>query len=70
MNLYAQATLDDDAVRQALAILDAAGSRVYAEATAAAYHGEAFAALDRARGDAAALEELRAIATSLLGRRA
>jgi len=70
MNLYAQATLDDDAVHQALAILDAAGSRVYAEATAAAYHGETFAALDRARGDAAALEELRAIATSLLGRRA
>jgi len=70
MSLYAQATLDDDAVHQALAILDAAGSRVYAEAAAAAYHGEAFAALDRAHGDAAALEELRAIATSLLGRRA
>jgi len=70
MRLYAQAILDDDAVHQALAILDAAGSRVYAEAAAAAYHGEAFAALDRAHGDAAALEELRAIATTLLGRRA
>ncbi|MGB9752207.1 MAG: polyprenyl synthetase [Roseiflexus castenholzii] len=69
-SLYAQAALDNDSVRQVLAILDAAGSRVYAETTAAAYHGEAFAALDRVQGDATALEELRAIATSLLGRRA
>jgi geranylgeranyl diphosphate synthase type I len=70
MSLYAQPALDSDSVRQALAILDAAGSRVYAETTTAAYHGEAFAALDRVQGDATALEELRAIATNLLGRRA
>lgn len=68
--LYARPHLDDQAVREVLDILDSAGSRVYTESAAATFHNEAFAALDRARGDAAALAELRGIAAQLLGRRA
>jgi len=68
--LYARPSLDDSDVRAILAILDATGARVYTEGAAAAFHGEALAALDRVSGDGTALAALRTITTSLLGRRA
>lgn len=56
-------------LRAMLDILDEAGARQYTERAAAGYHTAALAALDRARGDADTLNELRAIADGLLGRK-
>lgn len=65
---YGQAETGDD-VRPILAILEEAGSRGYSAGVAAHYHHEALAALDSARGDVAALAELRAITQQLLDRK-
>lgn len=72
-SLYARPELDDAAVKAALEILDAAGSRAYCATVAAQHHAAAFAALDRlgpgeAPEAAAARARLRALAESLIGR--
>ncbi len=71
-NLYRQSTLDDAAVTQALAILDAAGSRAYCVAIANEHHRAAFAALDQIQPESteatAVHNHLRALAQSLIGR--
>jgi geranylgeranyl diphosphate synthase type I len=66
--LYGRPEIGDADVEQLLAILDAAGARGYTEGVAAFYHQQALAALDTARGYAAALGELRALAERLVGR--
>ncbi len=71
--LYAQPTLDDAAVAQALAILDAAGSRAYCTEVAAQHHQAAFAAINQvdpagSAAAAAARDQLHALAESLIGR--
>ncbi|WP_028458004.1 polyprenyl synthetase family protein [Chloroflexus sp. Y-396-1] len=70
--LYRQPVLGDDAVKQALAILDAAGSRSFCAAIANEYHRAAFDALDRLHPStdaaAAARDRLRALTQSLIGR--
>jgi geranylgeranyl diphosphate synthase type I len=68
-DFYRQPPSDHDNVEPILAILDAAGSQAYTEQIAAEYHRRTLAALDQVQGDATALAELRAIATSLLGRK-
>jgi geranylgeranyl diphosphate synthase type I len=73
--IYARPDPDDAAVGRALAILDAAGSRDYCAAIAAEHHRSALAALDRLDSGgsaeaAAATEQIRAVAQSLLGRQA
>jgi geranylgeranyl diphosphate synthase type I len=67
--LYALQPIGDADVRQILEILQLAGARDYTEGMAQAYHRRALAALDRVRGDAAALAELRAIAEGLTDRK-
>lgn len=72
---YTQGAMDDAAVRSALAILDAAGSRAYCAAVAAEHHAAAFAALDQlgpgeSPASAAARAQLRELATRLIGRQA
>jgi geranylgeranyl diphosphate synthase type I len=71
--IYGRPDPDDAAVARALAVLDAAGSRSYCAAIAAEHHHAALAALDRldTRGSAeaaAARDQLRAVAQSLLDR--
>lgn len=66
--LYRQEQIDDQDVRLILGILDQAGARGYTEGVATFYHREALSALDSARGDTAALAELRALAEQLPGR--
>ncbi len=71
--LYTQSEMDDEAVRAALGILDAAGSRAYCASVAAGHHTAAFAALDRlgpgeTSESTAARAHLRALAESLIGR--
>jgi len=71
--LYTQSEMDDEAVRAALVILDAAGSRAYCAGVAAGHHSAAFAALDRlglgeTPESTAARARLRALAESLIGR--
>jgi hypothetical protein len=51
-----------------LDILGQAGARGYTEGVAGHYHRQALAALDAACGDTAALNEIRAITSRLLGR--
>jgi geranylgeranyl diphosphate synthase, type I len=67
--LYRKKYIGDDDVEAILAILDQAGARGYAEGVAAFYHRETLATLDKVRGDAEAIGELRAIAEGLVGRR-
>ncbi|MBK9945474.1 MAG: polyprenyl synthetase family protein [Kouleothrix sp.] len=67
--LYGQPEVGDADVRRILAILDRADARGYTEGVAAHYHQRALAALDATRGDAAAINEIRAITERLLGRR-
>jgi geranylgeranyl diphosphate synthase type I len=66
--LYSQAEIGDIEVAQLLDILAWAGARGYTEGVAAFHHQQALAALDAARGDTAALAELRALAEQLVGR--
>jgi geranylgeranyl diphosphate synthase type I len=66
--LYSQPQISDTDVAQLLDILAKAGARGYTEGVAAHYHQQALAALDSARGDAAALADLRALAERLVGR--
>jgi geranylgeranyl diphosphate synthase type I len=66
--IYAQPEPGDAGVRRALDILDASGARQYTAGVAASYHHQALATLDRVDGDAAALSDLRALTTRLLGR--
>jgi geranylgeranyl diphosphate synthase type I len=66
--LYRAPSADDSTVRQALDILDQAGSRGYTEGVAAHHHQQALAALAGAQGHAGPMGELRAIADGLLGR--
>ena len=67
--LYSQNEISDCDAAQLLDILAEAGARSYTEGVAAAYHQQALAALDAARGDTATLNELRALAERLVGRR-
>jgi geranylgeranyl diphosphate synthase type I len=67
--LYLKENINDDEVAQMLGILDQAGARGYTEAVAALYHQQALTALDSVRGEAKAVDELRAIAAGLIGRR-
>jgi geranylgeranyl diphosphate synthase, type I len=67
--IYCQECIGDDEVRQVLDILTQASAQGYAEGVADYYHKAALGALDMARGDTAALDELRALATRLVGRR-
>jgi geranylgeranyl diphosphate synthase type I len=66
--LYSQAEISDCDAGQLLGILAEAGAREYTEGVATFYHRQALAALDAARGDTAALAELRALAERLVGR--
>jgi geranylgeranyl diphosphate synthase, type I len=66
--LYSQPALSDTDVMQLLDILAEAGARGYTEGVAAFYHQQALAALDTAHGNAAALDDLRALAEQLVGR--
>jgi geranylgeranyl diphosphate synthase type I len=66
--LYCQAEISDCDAGQLLGILAEAGAREYTEGVATFYHRQALAALDAARGDTAALAELRALAERLVGR--
>jgi geranylgeranyl diphosphate synthase type I len=66
--IYSRPNESDGDVRQSLDILDAAGARRYTEGVAADYHRQALAALDAARGDTAALAELRALTERLVNR--
>jgi geranylgeranyl diphosphate synthase type I len=73
-SLYRHPELDDAAVEQALAILDAAGSRDYCATIAAEHHAAALTALDRIHPPTpearAARDDIRRIAEGLLGRQA
>ncbi len=60
--------LDEEAIRQAQALLEEAGSRAYVEARAAAYLQEGLAALDEAELHGEAREALHALVQHLLGR--
>lgn len=71
--IYRQAEVGDAEVTRALAVLAAAGSRSYTEATAAGFHARALEALDQVRPGSteearAALAKIRAIAEGLVGR--
>ncbi|HEY1013094.1 MAG TPA: polyprenyl synthetase family protein [Herpetosiphonaceae bacterium] len=67
--VYRQPELSADDVAAVLAILDRAGSQGYTAGVARFYHDEALAALGRIEGgEAAALGELRALTSQLLGR--
>lgn len=70
--LYRQPALDDAAVAEVLAILDAAGSRAYCAAIANDHHQAAFAALVAVQPPtataAAARDRLHALTQSLIGR--
>lgn len=70
--LYRQPALDDAAVAEVLAILDAAGSRAYCAAIANDHHQAAFAALAAVQPPtataAAARDRLHALTQSLIGR--
>ncbi|MEF3274241.1 MAG: polyprenyl synthetase family protein [Chloroflexus sp.] len=70
--LYRRSTLDDAAVTEVLAILDAAGSRAYCAAIANEHHQAAFAALAAVQSPTpaaqAACDRLRALTQSLIGR--
>lgn len=72
--LYRQPTLDDAAVMQVMAILDAAGSRAFCAAMANEHHQDAFKALDRLNpataAAAAARDQLRSLTQRLIGRQA
>lgn len=73
--LYTQGEMDAAAVAGALAILDDAGSRLFCAEAAASHHSSAFAAIDRVdtAGNSAAeaaRARLRALAESLIGRKA
>ncbi len=61
-------TLGAAEVVEALQILEDCGSRAYTEERARAYHREALAALELARGSGEACEALRALAAQLPGR--
>jgi geranylgeranyl diphosphate synthase, type I len=65
--LYSQP--DEGDVAEMLAILKEAGARRYTADVAERFHQQALAALDTARGDTAALAELRAITERLLDRK-
>lgn len=67
--IYARRDTAAGDVAAMLDVLGEAESRTYTERVAARYHQDALAALGRVRGDAQALDELRAIADGLLGRR-
>ncbi|WP_448336431.1 polyprenyl synthetase family protein [Chloroflexus aurantiacus] len=73
-DLYRQPTLDEAAVMQAMAILDAAGSRAFCAAMANEHHQDAFKALDRLNpataASAAARDQLRSLTQRLIGRQA
>lgn len=70
--LYRQPTLDEAAVMEAMAILDAAGSRAFCAAMANEHHQDAFKALDRLNpataAAAAARDQLRSLTQRLIGR--
>lgn len=70
--LYRQPTLDEAAVMQAMAILDAAGSRAFCAAMANEHHQDAFKALDRLNpataAATAARDQLRSLTQRLIGR--
>jgi geranylgeranyl diphosphate synthase type I len=66
--LFAQASLDADAVERALGLLETAGSHAYAEDQARSYHQAAREALERAQGAGEAHETLRALLKQLLHR--
>jgi geranylgeranyl diphosphate synthase type I len=68
--LYLQQDMGDADVRRALDILDACGARTYSEQVAGQFHERALGALSETSGNQAALEELRMLAISLLGRQA
>ncbi len=72
VELYRQPALDDAAVAEVLAILDAVGSRAYCAAIANDHHQAAFAALEVVQPPtataAAARDRLRALTQSLIGR--
>jgi len=66
--LYSQAEISDRDAARLLEILAEAGARGHTEGVAEFYHQQALAALDAARGDTAALAELRALTERLVGR--
>ena len=68
--LYAQPSAGSAETHRILTILEQAQSRSYTEHVAYTYHHQGLAALDAAQGVAAPLAELRAIANSLVGRKA
>jgi geranylgeranyl diphosphate synthase type I len=74
-HIYRQQSIDEAAVKQALAVLATARAREYTEEVAQRYHNDALQALAQVQsGDnpqaAAVLARLRAIAEGLVGRRA
>lgn len=66
--LLARPHLDDAAIAQAQALLEAAGSRAYTEARAETYHQKALAALKRSQGRGEAHEALYMLTQTLLHR--
>jgi geranylgeranyl diphosphate synthase type I len=65
--IYSKPIVDEHDLELLLDVLERAGARAYAEAEAARLHQDALAALDQTPGGGA-LDELRALAQSLLGR--
>ncbi len=68
-DLLGHPTPDAASVARMLAILDATNARAFCEASAAAQHRRALAALAQLDGDPAGIAQLRQIADGLLGRR-
>ncbi len=66
--LLARPHLDEEAIAQAQALLEEAGSRAYVEARAADYLRQSLAALDEAGGGGEAKEALHVLVQRLLGR--
>ncbi len=66
--LLARPHLDDEAVAQAQALLEATGSRAYVEARAADYLRQGLEALEEAGGSGEAKEALHTLVQRLLGR--
>ena len=66
--LLAQEQLRERELQQAAALLEAAGSRAYAQTLAGEHHAQALEALERAGLQGPAADALRELAESLLGR--
>jgi geranylgeranyl diphosphate synthase type I len=68
VELLSRPTLDEEAIAEGQALLEAAGSRTYTEERAEEYHDRALEALARAEGGGEAQKVLRGLAHRLLGR--